>query len=76
MLCCKSTKDPKKIKRQKVETILKGILGGFLVISVAYHEQFWHGLFEDLTSTFPRGRRCACQKSHIIFLREGSERFL
>ena len=76
MLCCKSTEDPKQIKQQKVETIRKGILGGFLVLSVTYHGYFWHGLSEDLTSTFPRGCRCARQKIHIIFLREGSERFL
>ena len=69
MLCCKSTKDPKKIKGRKVKAILKGILGGFLVLSVAYHGHFWHGLSEDLTSTFREAVGALVKK--VIYFKRG-----
>ena len=42
LICCTNTKDPKKIKRQKVETILEHVSGDFLVRFIAYRGHFWH----------------------------------
>ena len=41
MSCLTNTKDPKEIKRQKVEAILEHGSGDFLVGFIAYRDHFW-----------------------------------
>ena len=41
MSCCTNTKDPKQIKRWKVEAILEDSSGDFLVGFIAYRGHFW-----------------------------------
>ena len=42
MFCCANTKDPKEIKRQKVEAILEHVSEGFRVGFIAYRGNFLH----------------------------------
>ena len=41
MSCLTNTKDPKEIKRKKVEAILEHGSGDFLVGFIAYRDHFW-----------------------------------
>lgn len=46
MSCCTNTKDPKEIKRQKVEAVLEHVSRDFLVGFIAYHRHFLARLFK------------------------------
>ena len=72
--CATNTKDPKKIKRQKVQTILENVSGNFQIHRVP--RAFLARSFEAPTNPFQRSYRCTWKKNHILFVRKGYEMIL